>query len=198
MRKLLTIAAAVLVGGTLAAPAALANTKVFDPATRTWMTIGPGAHSGKSPIDKKVVSYDGGQKPGTIIIDTSERRLYYVMPGGRAMKYGIGVGREGFQWAGQKRISRKAEWPGWTPPPQMVARERRKGRKLPAYMEGGPNNPLGARAMYLGSSLYRIHGSNEPWTIGQAVSSGCIRMANDDVIDLYDRVDVGAKVIVKR
>ncbi|WP_319775748.1 L,D-transpeptidase [Breoghania sp.] len=198
MRKLLTIAAAILVGGALAAPAASANTKVFDPATRTWMKIGAGAHSGKSPIAKKVVSYDGGQRPGTIIIDTSERRLYYVMPGGRAMKYGIGVGREGFQWAGQKRITRKAEWPGWTPPPQMIARERRKGRKLPAYMEGGPNNPLGARAMYLGSSLYRIHGSNEPWTIGHAVSSGCIRMANDDVIDLYDRVDVGAKVIVKR
>ncbi|PTW60861.1 lipoprotein-anchoring transpeptidase ErfK/SrfK [Breoghania corrubedonensis] len=198
MRKLLTIAAAVLVAGTAAATSATANTKVFDPATKTWMKIGPGAHSGKSPIDKKVVSYDGGQAPGTVIIDTGERRLYYVMSGGRAMKYGIGVGREGFQWAGTKHISRKAEWPGWTPPPQMVARERRKGRKLPSYMEGGPNNPLGARAMYLGSSLYRIHGSNEPWTIGQAVSSGCIRMANEDVIDLYDRVDVGAKVIVKR
>ena len=198
MRKLLTIAAALTVGGMMAASSAAAYTKVFDPATRTWMKIGPGAHSGKSPIEKKVVAYDGGQAPGTVIIDTGERRLYYVMPGGRAMKYGIGVGREGFQWAGTKHISRKAEWPGWTPPPQMVARERRKGRHLPAYMEGGPNNPLGARAMYLGSSLYRIHGSNEPWTIGQAVSSGCIRMANEDVIDLYDRVDVGAKVIVKR
>jgi lipoprotein-anchoring transpeptidase ErfK/SrfK len=114
------------------------------------------------------------------------------------MKYGIGVGREGFQWAGTKNITRKAEWPGWTPPPQMIARERKKGRKLPAHMKGGPNNPLGARAMYLGSSLYRIHGSNEPWTIGTAVSSGCIRMANDDVIHLYDNVKVGTRVVVKR
>jgi lipoprotein-anchoring transpeptidase ErfK/SrfK len=114
------------------------------------------------------------------------------------MKYGIGVGREGFQWAGTQRITRKAEWPGWTPPPQMRARERRKGRILPAHMPGGPNNPLGARAMYLGNTLYRIHGSNEPWTIGTAVSSGCIRMANDDVKHLYDNVPVGTKVVVKR
>ena len=141
--------------------------------------------SGKSPIRRERVRYEGPYAPGTIIIDTSERRLYHVLPGGRAMKYGIGVGR-------------KAEWPGWTPPPQMRARERAKGKILPAHMPGGPNNPLGARAMYLGSSLYRIHGSNEPWTIGTAVSSGCIRMANDDVVHLYDNGDVGAKVVVKR
>ncbi|MDJ0931429.1 L,D-transpeptidase [Breoghania sp.] len=197
MRKLLAITAALMIGSLAAASSSAANTKIFDPATKTWMEIGPGAHSGKSPIRKKVVSYYGHQKPGTIIIDTGERRLYYVMDKGRAMKYGIDFGREGFQWAGIKHVARKAEWPGWNPPRQMVAREHRKGRKLPAYMEGGPNNPLGARAMYLGGSLYRIHRSNEPWTIGQAVSSGCIRMANDDVIDLYDRVEAGAKVIIK-
>lgn len=114
------------------------------------------------------------------------------------MAYGIGVGREGFTWSGTKRISRKAEWPGWTPPTIMRTREARKGRILPAYMAGGPSNPLGARAMYLGSSMYRIHGTNQPWTIGHAMSSGCIRMANDDVKDLYDQVGIGTKVVVLR
>jgi lipoprotein-anchoring transpeptidase ErfK/SrfK len=149
-----------------------------------------------TPIPRQTVRYEGPHGPNTIIINTSERRLYYVVGEGRALKYGIGVGREGFQWAGSARISRKAEWPGWTPPEQMIRREAAKGRKLPAYMPGGPNNPLGARALYIGSTLYRIHGSNEPWTIGGAVSSGCIRMINDDVIDLYDKVDVGTKVVV--
>ncbi|MCW2309494.1 L,D-transpeptidase [Rhodobium gokarnense] len=153
-----------------------------------------GRGSGKSPIRRTEVSYDGGHRPGTIIIDTNERRLYYVMSDGKAMKYGIGVGRPGFQWSGTHRVTRKAEWPGWTPPPAM--RKRQPG--LPRYMPGGPNNPLGARAMYIGSTIYRIHGSNEPWTIGQAVSSGCIRLANEDVIDLYKRVKVGDRVVVKR
>ena len=188
----ITVAAAVVATPALAA-------RYFDPATKQWIDYSAyGAPSGKSPIPRKRVSYDGPYGPGTIIIDTSERRLYHVLGNGRAMKYGIGVGREGFQWAGSQRISRKAEWPGWTPPPQMRARERRKGRILPAHMPGGPNNPLGARAMYLGNTLYRIHGSNEPWTIGTAVSSGCIRMANDDVKHLYDNVPVGTKVVVKR
>src|SRR5690606_38234653 len=128
--------------------------------------------------------------------NTGERRLYLVMEGGKAMKYGVGVGRDGFTWSGTHRITRKAEWPGWTPPPAMRAREKAKGRILPAHMKGGPDNPLGARALYIGSTLYRIHGTSEPWTIGQAVSSGCIRMVNDDVIDLYERVKVGAKVVV--
>tara|TARA_Y100001933_G_scaffold229001_1_gene244950 strand:+ start:1336 stop:1926 length:591 start_codon:yes stop_codon:yes gene_type:complete len=186
-----------LAAAVVATPASAS--RFFDPVTREWKEYSAyGVPSGKSPIPRERVSYDGPYAPGTIVIDTGERRLYHVLPGGRAMKYGIGVGREGFQWAGTKNITRKAEWPGWTPPPQMIARERRKGRKLPAYMEGGPNNPLGARAMYLGSSLYRIHGSNEPWTIGTAVSSGCIRMANDDVIHLYDNVKVGTRVVVKR
>lgn len=134
-----------------------------------------------------------GYAPGTIVIDTSEKFLYLVEPGGQARRYGVGVGRPGFQWAGTNRITRKAEWPGWTPPPQM----RKRQPELPAFMPGGPDNPLGARALYLGSTLYRIHGSNAPWTIGHAVSSGCIRMRNEDVIDLYERVGVGTRVIVK-
>ncbi|GAB4348897.1 MAG: hypothetical protein Kow0026_03850 [Oricola sp.] len=152
--------------------------------------------SNKSPIRRKVVRFDG-YAVGTIVIDTSDRRLYHVIKPGKAMAYGVGVGREGFTWTGKNRISRKAEWPGWTPPPQMIARERAKGRILPAYMEGGPNNPLGARAMYIGSTLYRIHGTNQPWTIGQAMSSGCIRMANDDVVHLYNQVKVGTPVVVR-
>lgn len=146
---------------------------------------------------KTKVSFKRNLKPGTILIKTGERRLYYVLPGGVAMKYGIGVGRAGFTWRGRRRVSRKAEWPGWTPPARMIARERKKGRILPAHMPGGPNNPLGARAMYLGGSIYRIHGTNQAQTIGQAVSSGCIRMRNDEVVDLYNRVRLGALVIVE-
>jgi lipoprotein-anchoring transpeptidase ErfK/SrfK len=141
---------------------------------------------------KQVVNYSGPEKPGTIIIDTPQRFLFLVEPGGKAIRYGIGVGRPGFTWAGVKSVSMKREWPDWIPPKEML--ERRPD--LPRYMPGGPDNPLGARAMYLGSSLYRIHGSNEPWTIGQAVSSGCIRMRNEDVTDLYERVKVGTKVLV--
>ncbi len=152
--------------------------------------------SGRSRIKRQDIAYDGPHGPNTIVVNTSERRLYYVYKKGRALKYGIGVGRDGFQWSGTHRITRKAEWPGWTPPPEMIARERAKGRILPAYMEGGKRNPLGARALYIGSTLYRIHGTSEPWTIGRAVSSGCIRLTNDDVIHLYDRVKVGAKVVV--
>jgi lipoprotein-anchoring transpeptidase ErfK/SrfK len=154
--------------------------------------------SDKSPIPRQVVNYDGRHGPNTIVVNTSERRLYYTLGNGKAVKYGVGVGREGFTWAGTNRISRKAEWPGWTPPPQMIRREAAQGRILPAYMPGGPENPLGARALYIGSSLYRIHGTNQPWTIGQAMSSGCIRMANEDVVDLYERVGVGTRVVVIR
>jgi lipoprotein-anchoring transpeptidase ErfK/SrfK len=141
---------------------------------------------------KQEVSYYGKEAPGTIIINTPERMLYLVEGGGRALRYGIGVGRPGFTWAGVHSVTNKREWPDWTPPDDMLKRRP----DLPRHMEGGPENPLGARAMYLGSTLYRIHGSNEPWTIGTAVSSGCIRMRNEDVIDLYDRVKVGAKVVV--
>jgi lipoprotein-anchoring transpeptidase ErfK/SrfK len=151
-------------------------------------------YPGASPIPKTTVSFDGGYAPGTIIINTGERRLYYVLGGGQALRYGIGVGRVGFTWAGSTRVSAKREWPDWTPPSDML----RRRPDLPRHMKGGIDNPLGARAMYLGSSLYRIHGSNEPETIGQAVSSGCFRMTNEDVVDLYSRVSIGAKVVVLR
>ena len=141
---------------------------------------------------RQVVPYSGPEKPGTIVIDTPHRFLYLVQEDGTAVRYGIGVGKPGFSWAGVKNISAKKEWPDWVPPPEMLQRRP----DLPAWMAGGPENPLGARAMYLGSSLYRIHGSNEPWTIGQAVSSGCIRMRNEDVVDLYERVKIGTKVVV--
>lgn len=154
--------------------------------------------SDKSPIKRKVISFKENYPENTIVIDTSDRRLYHVLGNGKAMVYGIGVGREGFTWQGTNRVSRKAEWPGWTPPQVMRDRvKREEGRVLPAYMKGGPDNPLGARAMYIGSTIYRIHGTNQPWTIGKAVSSGCIRMANDDVVYLYEQVKVGAKVVVR-
>lgn len=144
----------------------------------------------------QIVNYESNQKPGSIIIDTNAKFLYLVLGEGKARRYGVGVGKPGFEWAGTHKVSRKAEWPDWRPPAEMIAREAKKGRNLPSFMEGGSENPLGARAMYLGSSLYRIHGTNQPWTIGQAVSSGCIRMRNEDVVDLYERVKIGAKVTV--
>jgi lipoprotein-anchoring transpeptidase ErfK/SrfK len=148
---------------------------------------------GSSPIPRTTVSYASNYSPGTVVVNTAERRLYLVLPNGQALRYGIGVGRDGFRWGGTHRISAKKEWPGWTPPSQML----RRRPDLPRHMAGGVDNPLGARAMYLGSTLYRIHGSNEPETIGQAVSSGCFRMTNDDVTDLYGRVSVGTTVVVK-
>jgi lipoprotein-anchoring transpeptidase ErfK/SrfK len=150
-----------------------------------------------APLPPQVVSYDGRARPGTIIVDTGQRRLLYVNRDGTATSYMIGVGREGFSWKGSEKISRKAEWPSWTPPQEMRQREAEKGRILPSTMEGGPDNPLGARALYLGSTLYRIHGTNEPWTLGKAVSSGCIRMANEDIIELYNKVRIGGQVIVR-
>ncbi|MGX7705400.1 L,D-transpeptidase [Methylobacterium sp. Gmos1] len=147
-----------------------------------------------SPIPRETVAYSGPYGAGTIVVSTSERRLYYVLGNGQALRYGVGVGRPGFTWGGVQTVSMKREWPDWRPPAQMI----RRRPDLPRYMKGGPENPLGARAMYLGGSLYRIHGSNEPETIGTAVSSGCIRMTNDDVMDLYTHVKVGTKVIVQR
>jgi lipoprotein-anchoring transpeptidase ErfK/SrfK len=155
------------------------------PAVRPSMTMDP-------KFLPQIVAYDGTEPPGTIIINTPERFLYLVEAGGRAKRYGIGVGRPGFAWAGEHKITAKREWPDWRPPDDMLKRRP----DLPHFMPGGPENPLGARALYLGSTLYRIHGSNEPWTIGQAVSSGCIRMRNEDVIDLYGRVGVGTTVVV--
>jgi lipoprotein-anchoring transpeptidase ErfK/SrfK len=141
---------------------------------------------------KQIVDYDGNEAPGTIVINTPEKFLYLVQENGKALRYGIGVGRPGFTWAGAHAVTAKREWPDWYPPKEML--ERRP--ELPKFMPGGPDNPLGARALYLGSTLYRIHGSNEPWTIGTQVSSGCIRLRNEDVIDLYERVSVGTKVMV--
>jgi lipoprotein-anchoring transpeptidase ErfK/SrfK len=143
-------------------------------------------------FQKQMVYYRTSEAPGTIIVETSERHLYLVQPGGRALRYGIGVGRDGFQWQGLLSITKKAEWPDWTPPPEMIARQP----YLPRFMAGGPGNPLGARAMYLGGTVYRIHGTNLPQTIGTAISSGCFRLVNNDVMDLYERVPVGTKVIV--
>lgn len=144
----------------------------------------------------QMVSYDSNKKAGSIVIDTNTKHLYLILGNGKARRYGVGVGKQGFEWTGSEKITRKSEWPSWRPPSEMIAREKKKGRILPTYMEGGPQNPLGARALYLGSTLYRIHGTNQPWTIGQAVSSGCIRMRNQDVVDLYERVKVGAHVDV--
>jgi hypothetical protein len=146
-----------------------------------------------SSIPRTVVNYAERHRPGTIVIKTTERRLYYVLGNGQAIQYGIGVGRDGFTWSGVKTVSAKREWPDWTPPAEMLKRRP----DLPRFMRGGPENPLGARAIYLGSTLYRIHGSNEPETIGTAASSGCFRLTNEDVIDLYERVRVGSTVIVQ-
>jgi len=145
-------------------------------------------------FQKQAVYYRTTEAPGTIIISTTERHLYLVQPGGRAIRYGIGVGRDGFQWQGLLNITKKAEWPDWTPPPEMIARQP----YLPRFMAGGPGNPLGARAMYLGTTVYRIHGTNRPDTIGTKVSSGCFRLVNADVADLYERVPVGTKVVVRQ
>jgi lipoprotein-anchoring transpeptidase ErfK/SrfK len=146
------------------------------------------------PFARQLVFFRTAEAPGTLIISTNDRFLYLVLGANRALRYGIGVGREGFQWSGLVKISRKAEWPDWTPPPEMIERQP----YLPRFMAGGPGNPMGARAMYLGSTVYRIHGTNQPETIGEAVSSGCFRLANGDVIDLFSRVDVGAKVIIRQ
>jgi lipoprotein-anchoring transpeptidase ErfK/SrfK len=189
------LAAAGWTAGLCIALATSVSAYEIDPLTRQPLTVNPtGYRAQASAIPREMVAYFGPYSPGTVVISTSERRLYLVLPGGKALRYGIGVGRQGFTWAGTQSISMKREWPDWRPPSQML----RRRPDLPRYMLGGPENPLGARAMYLGRTLFRIHGSNEPETIGQAVSSGCIRMVNDDVIDLYERVRVGTRVVVLR
>ena len=194
MRRI-SFAIAGLVCAALGAPA---QGYEIDPLTREPLaavnSADPNFRPQATAIPREVVQAPGRYRPGTIVISTAERRLYLIQPDGTAIRYGVGVGRPGFTWGGSKSITRKAEWPSWTPPAQML----RRRPDLPRHMVGGPDNPLGARAMYLGGSLYRIHGSNEPETIGQAVSSGCIRMLNDDVVDLYDRVRVGTPVVVMR
>ena len=181
---------------TLAATLLGVSAAYLSPAQAEW--INPATYNQadggifSSPIRRQEVAYQTSHPPGTIVVDTEERRLYLVLENGRAIRYGVGVGRPGFEWGGVQRVSMKREWPDWRPPAQML----RRRPDLPRYMPGGEDNPLGARALYLGNTLYRIHGSNEPETIGEAVSSGCIRMTNDDVTDLYDRVKVGARVVV--
>jgi lipoprotein-anchoring transpeptidase ErfK/SrfK len=161
-----------------------------------WLGLGyvptDNGNQARADLQRRVVDYPSSEAPGTIIVDTPNTYLYYVLPGGKAIRYGVGVGREGFTWSGVKTVERKAEWPDWTPPPEMIAR----APYLPRFMAGGVTNPLGARAMYLSGTFYRIHGTNAPSTIGSRASSGCIRMANEDVIDLYNRVKVGTKVVV--
>jgi len=147
--------------------------------------------------EKKVVDFSRNMEPGSILVNTGERKLYLVLPGGQALMYPIGVGKEGFQWSGSNHITRKAEWPDWRPPRVMVKREAARGNFIPAFMPGGATNPLGARALYIGTTEFRIHGTTQPWSIGKAVSSGCIRMLNEHVIDLYDQVQIGARVVVE-
>jgi lipoprotein-anchoring transpeptidase ErfK/SrfK len=172
-------------------PAQPINAPSYEPAVSYAPEV---SRPASARIAREIVGFNGAFAPGTVVVSTSERRLYYVLPVHKAVKSGIGVGRAGFDWAGTQTISRKQEWPDWIPSAEMIQRRP----DLPRYMAGGPENPLGARAMYLGGSLYRIHGSNEPDTIGQAVSSGCIRMLNEDVVDLYERVKVGTPVVVLR
>jgi lipoprotein-anchoring transpeptidase ErfK/SrfK len=186
---------------TLFAVEAVTAQAASDRAMKDTMSIGdePGRISTEEvvitdgPFARQVVFFRSNEEPGTVVIHTSERFLHVVMPGNRALRYGIGVGREGFQWSGLVKITRKAEWPDWTPPPEMIVRQP----YLPRFMAGGPGNPMGARALYLGSTVYRIHGTNQPETIGQSISSGCFRLANGDVIDLYERVPMGAKVVIR-
>jgi lipoprotein-anchoring transpeptidase ErfK/SrfK len=182
-------AAAVAIAATAFATEASAN-------PFAWLGLGytstDNGNQARADLRRVTVDYPTNEAPGTVVVDTQNTYLYYVLGGGKAIRYGIGVGREGFTWAGVKTVERKAEWPDWTPPPEMIARSP----YLPRFMAGGVTNPLGARAMYLSGTFYRIHGTNAPSTIGSRATAGCIRMANEDVIDLYDRVKVGAKVVV--
>jgi len=185
------VLAGMLAAASLPATAQRIDTSVVDEPGTT-----PNAADEELPpaLRRQVVFFRSNEVPGTIVVHTSERFLYVVQGNGRALRYGIGVGRDGFQWQGLQRISRKQEWPDWTPPPEMIERQP----YLPRFMAGGPGNPMGARALYLGSTIYRIHGTNQPHTIGSAVSSGCFRLVNPEVIDLYERIPVGTKVIVRQ
>ncbi len=191
-------AAIARMNGTAAAPAASSAVAMATPSVPAYTPAPTSYAPDGRPLEiapkREQVSFDGDYAPGTIVISTEERRLYFVLPDHQALKYGVGVGRPGFEWSGTKTVVAKREWPDWTPPAEMIKRRP----DLPRHMAGGLDNPLGARAMYLGGTVYRIHGSNEPDTIGQAVSSGCIRMTNEDVADLYDHVQVGAKAVVLR
>jgi lipoprotein-anchoring transpeptidase ErfK/SrfK len=193
------------------APAQAQSNSGYDPRSWTYdparnVLVSPSApdqtsdgetRSDWSATPREIVHFSEAQPKGSIVISTTERRLYYILGNGRALRYAVGVGKEGLEWAGRDTISSKKTWPDWRPPAEMRSREASNGRFLPVHVEGGPNNPLGARALYIGNTLYRVHGTNQPWTVGQANSSGCIRMTNDDVIDLYDRVKIGSQIIVR-
>jgi lipoprotein-anchoring transpeptidase ErfK/SrfK len=197
VRAMVIMAGAISIGlgATLAVSVAAQEPPLFPPMVED---VAPGVDHGNfsdklgDEFQRQAVYYRSQHPPGTIVVETSERHLYLIESETRAIRYGIGVGRDGYTWAGLLKIARKAEWPDWVPPPEMIARQP----YLPRFMAGGPGNPLGARAMYLGGTVYRIHGTNAPETIGHAVSSGCFRLVNDDVVDLYDRVNVGTRVIV--
>ncbi|ACK51222.1 ErfK/YbiS/YcfS/YnhG family protein [Methylocella silvestris BL2] len=187
------IGAATIAAALYAAPAQALDNPMAAVGLANFNPLGDFLNIFREPATKrKLIAWSGDQPGGTVVVSTSERKLNYVLGDGTAIQYGVGVGREGFTWSGTKKVTMVREWPGWTPPSQMLKRRP----DLPRYMPGGIDNPLGARAIYLGSSLYRIHGSNEPETIGAAVSSGCIRMTNEDVTDLAARVKVGTKVVV--
>ncbi|KQS77270.1 hypothetical protein ASG25_04530 [Rhizobium sp. Leaf384] len=194
------LAAALLIGGASTASATMMERPAATIGQSDVTTVAASQRKPAREFWRTKVRLRTDEAPGTIIVDTNHKYLYYVEGNNKATRYGIGVGREGFGWSGVVKVQRKAEWPGWTPPAEMIARERKNGHILPAYMEGGVNNPLGARALYLykgkSDSGFRIHGTNQPWTIGQNMSSGCIRMMNQDVEHLYDRASIGAKVIV--
>ena len=210
LNKLVLGLAAVGMVSSLAAEASAETVRRYNYATFSWEEVDANAPAARqrqilarkpaAEFMRRQVRIQTDERPGTVIVDSSRRYLYFVEGNGMATRYGVGVGKEGFGWSGTMKVGRKAEWPGWTPPAAMVRRERAKGRELPAYMKGGPGNPLGARAMYLfrggRDSMFRIHGTNQPWTIGQMMSSGCIRMMNEDVEHLYSRVPVGSKVVV--
>ncbi|HZP21731.1 MAG TPA: L,D-transpeptidase family protein [Bauldia sp.] len=193
--------ALVIAAGTIAALPARAEMRTYwDATSKQWLVADDKSRefrrASRDRIPREMVAYDGAYPPGTIIVDTDARRLYFVIPGGKAIKYAIGVGREGYTWSGTDVITNKAEWPTWKPPAEMIAREKAKGHILQETMPGGLDNPLGARALYIGFSFYRIHGTTDPRSVGHAVSSGCIRLTNEDIIDLYDRVRLGTRVVV--
>ena len=192
MRRLICVVFAVIAAATGTA----ATAQPIDTSIRDEPGALPNATDEQLPsaLRRQIVFFRSNEAPGTIVVHTSERFLYVVQGNGRALRYGIGVGRDGFQWQGLLRITRKQEWPDWTPPPEMIERQP----YLPRFMAGGPGNPMGARALYLGATIYRIHGTNQPHTIGSAVSSGCFRLVNPEIIDLYERVPVGTKVIVRQ
>jgi lipoprotein-anchoring transpeptidase ErfK/SrfK len=190
----------------LSAPAAMGESftpgsfQIFggmDGATGGIAAAQRGDESMPEQLRSRMIDFASPLAEGSILVKTGARKLYFILPGGKAIEYHVGVGREGFTWSGTNVITRKAEWPDWRPPPEMIARERARGHELAPLVPGGPGNPLGARALYIGDTLFRIHGTTEPWSIGQAVSSGCIRMVNAEVIDLYDRVALGAAVVVE-